>query len=144
MEDPYRSTALRSKRRSRVAALRDQESVAEIARRYKVLTPTWSTSGSGSCGQRRAIVRNGPAMDARRTERTCCQEERELTVERDFLSNHSGDPDDVSPTSRPMAPSGTLSTRLSASRWPCPGRACTTSRVAPDALEELALMRRID
>ena len=75
-----------------LAALRDQESVAPIARRYGPRQR--STSGSGSCwttprnGSKRTI-----SEEQRRTE-SVLPEDRRVTGTR-FFVNRSGDPDDA-------------------------------------------------
>ena len=124
-----------------LAALRDQESVAEIARRYKVhanVVYKWKRQLLDNAAQ--SFETDHGDGGASEREDVLLKKIGELTVERDFLSNGLG----RSMTQRRvlMAPNGTLDAAAIALL------AVTRSSVyyepvVPDA-EELALMRRID
>ena len=118
-----------------LAARRDQESVAEIARRYKVhanVVYKWKRQLLDNAAQSfETDHSDGGASDR---EDVLLKKIGELTVERDFLSAQRR---------VLMAPYGTLSTRRQCELLAVPRSSVYYEPVAPDA-EELALMRRID
>ena len=76
-----------------LAALRDQESVAEIARRYKVhanVVYKWKRHFLENMSRAFDSEEDGGAGDASARESELLQKIGELTVERDFLSRGLG------------------------------------------------------